>query len=52
MTAAEEFQEINVAKDLQLLADFVSDVKILRVQVRKVVSAGVYVSQGELGAVK
>jgi len=30
--AAEEFEEVEVAEDLELLADFVADVVVLRVE--------------------
>jgi len=31
-TGAEEFEEVQVAEDLELLADFVEDVVVLRVE--------------------
>jgi hypothetical protein len=43
----EEFEEAEVAKDLELLADFVADVGVVGMEFGQNVSVSIYVAQGE-----
>ena len=45
--SAEEGEEAEVAKDLELLADFVADVGVVGMKLRKLVGVGVDVGEGE-----
>jgi hypothetical protein len=45
--AAEEFEEAEVAEDLELLADFVADVGVVRMQLCQVVGVSIYLGEGE-----
>ena len=46
-TAAEKFQEAEVAEDLELLADFVADVAVMGMEFREGAGVGVDVGKGE-----
>ncbi len=46
--AAEEFEETKVAEDLELLADFVAEVRVIRVELCEGVGVSVHVVEGEV----
>ena len=46
-TAAEKFQEAEVAEDLELLADFVADVAVMGMEFREGAGVGVDVGESE-----
>ena len=52
MATAEEFESALVAKDLELLADFVADVIVVGMQLREFLLVVVDVGQPKLGLVK
>jgi hypothetical protein len=50
--AAEEFEEAEVAEDLELLADFVGDVGVVGVELGEFGGVGVDVGEREIGFVQ
>jgi hypothetical protein len=46
-TAAQEFEEAEVAEDLELLADFVADVGVVGMEFGQGAGVSVYVGEGE-----
>ena len=46
----EEFEEVHVAEDLELLADFVTDVAVARMKSGQVTFKGIYIGEREISA--
>ncbi len=47
MSLAEEGEQVEVSQDLELLADFVADVAVIRMEFRKGARVSVYVGESE-----